>query len=250
MIAAERAEAEPVWLSVVVAFYDEARALDLLHAELVEALADASGPIEFVYVDDGSRDDGPSRIEALAASDARVRLLRLSPRSGQSAALWAGFRAARGEFVATLDADLQNDPADLPVLLAAMSDADCVCGIRIVRRDGFWTRLASRAANAIRRRVLGDAIQDIGCSLRVMRAEPLGRVPFFRGAHRFLPVLLAQQGARVIEKPVGHRPRRFGQSHYDVLGRLRVAWVDLLGVAWLARRTDRYDVKELTRPSA
>lgn len=233
------------WLSVVIPFRDEAPSLAALHAELAGVLDGLAFESEMIFVDDESTDSGGVVVGLLAAQDARVRLLSLSPHSGQSAALEAGFRAARGAVVATLDADLQNDPADLPALLAGLAEADCVCGVRVERRDRCSARIASRLANGIRRRVLGDGITDIGCSLRVMRRAPLERLRLFRGAHRFLPVLLALEGAHVVERPVSHRPRRHGRSKYGVWMRLRVVWADLLGVAWLARRVARYEVKEL-----
>ena len=236
-----------IGLSVVIPFRDEAESLPALHAELARVLDALPLASEILFVDDASRDDGLAVAEGLAARDLRVRVLALSPHAGQSAALEAGFRAARGALVATMDADLQNDPADLPALLSGLAEADCVCGVRVARRDPLGTRLASRAANAIRRRVLGDGIADIGCSLRVMRREPLGRIKLFHGGHRFLPVLLALEGARLAERPVRHRPRRHGRSNYGVVGRLRVVWLDLLGVAWLARRVVRYEAKELSR---
>jgi dolichol-phosphate mannosyltransferase len=240
-------DASPPQLSLVIPFRDESASLAALHAELAQVLDALPFTAELIFVDDESRDDGPEVVSRLAAEDARIRLLSLSPHAGQSAALEAGFRAARGELVATLDADLQNDPADLPMLLAALAEADCVCGVRIGRRDRLGTRIASHLANGIRQRVLGDRITDIGCSLRVMRREPLARIKLFRGGHRFLPVLLALEGARVVERPVRHRPRRHGRSKYGVWMRLRVVWADLLGVAWLSRRVARYEVKELSR---
>lgn len=234
-------------LSLVIPFRDEAPSLAPLYEEIAAVVAVLPFECEVIFVDDESRDDGRAVVGQLAARDARVRLLQLTPHAGQSAALEAGFRAARGELVATMDADLQNDPADLPALIAALAEADCVCGVRTGRRDRPSTRLASRIANRIRRRVLGDAIEDIGCSLRVMRRELLVRTKLFRGAHRFLPVLLALEGARIVERPVRHRPRRHGRSKYGVWMRLRVVWADLLGVAWLSRRVARYEVKELNR---
>lgn len=234
-------------LSIVIPFRDEAASLPGLWEELARVLDALPMAAEILLVDDASTDDGLSVAAWLATRDPRIRVLSLSPHAGQSAALEAGFRAARGELVATLDADLQNDPADLPALVAALDGVDCVCGVRSQRRDRLSTRLASRAANAIRRRVLGDGVRDIGCSLRVMRRSTLERVKLFRGAHRFLPVLLALEGARIAERPVRHRPRRHGRSKYGVWMRLRVVWADLLGVAWLARRVARYEVKELSR---
>ncbi len=231
----------------MIPFRDEQEALPSLYAELDAVLSDLAMASEMIFVDDASRDEGRARLLAAAGSDPRVRLLELSPHAGQSAALEAGFRAARGEIVATLDADGQNDPADLPRLLAALSDADCVGGIRTPRRDRLSKRLASRVANAVRRRVLGDSVTDIGCSLRVMRADALRRVRIFRGSHRFLPVLMEIEGARVRELPVRHRPRRHGVSKYGLRGRLAAACVDLLGVVWIRRRKSYYDVKELGR---
>ena len=235
------------YLSVVIPFRDEAPALRTLYVELASVLDSLDFESEMIFIDDESRDEGGEIIGDLAVRDARVRLFSLSPHAGQSAALETGFRAARGEIVATLDADLQNVPADLPRLIEALDRADCVCGIRVDRQDSVSKRLASRIANRIRRFVLSDGVQDIGCSLRVMRATYLSRIKLFRGGHRFLPSLLAMEGARVVELPVGHRPRRQGASKYGIGRRLAIVWVDLLAVAWMKRRTDRYEVKELNR---
>jgi len=234
-------------LSVVIPYRDEAGSLAQLYAELVAVLDVLPFDSEILFVDDASRDAGPEIIRTLAGADPRLRPLSLSPQSGQSAALEAGFRAARGEIVATLDADLQNDPADLPALLDGLSAADCVCGIRQSRADRLSKRLASRLANGARRRVLGDGISDIGCSLRVMRRADLDRIKLFHGGHRFLPSLLRLEGARLAERPVRHRARRYGRSKYGILRRLLAVWVDLLAIVWLARRIDRYEVKELSR---
>lgn len=236
-------------LSVVVPFRDEAPALYGLHRELCHALDPLGHAFEMIFVDDASEDDGPSIVAALARHDSRVRLLRLSPHAGQSAALQAGFRAARGDPIATLDADGQNDPADLPRMLAALRQADCVCGVRVDRKDGWAKRAASRVANAIRGRLLQDGLKDVGCSLRVMRAEPLSRIKLLRGGHRFLPSMLRMEGARILELPVAHRPRRHGRSKYGIAARLAVVWVDLLGMLWWSTRVDRYEVKEATRPA-
>lgn len=235
------------FLSVVIPFRDEAESLRALHAELAVVLDGLDFKSEMIFVDDESQDGGSEILRDLASDDSRIRLLSLSPQTGQSAALNEGFRASRGEIIATLDADLQNVPADLPMLIDGLAEADCVCGIRQDRQDSVWTRFASRAANAIRRIVLGDDVHDIGCSLRVMRASHLARIQLFRGGHRFLPSLLAMQGSRILELPVRHRPRLHGASKYAVMQRLGVVWLDLLAVAWMKRRADRYEVKELSR---
>ncbi len=234
-------------LSVVIPFRDEAPSLRDLYIELAEVLDSLPFESEVIFVDDESCDEGRGIILDLASNDARLRLLSLSPHAGQSAALEAGFHVALGEIIATLDADLQNAPGDLPRLIEALALADCVCGFRVDRRDSVARRLASRIANSIRRRVLADGVRDIGCSLRVMRASNLARIKLFRGGHRFLPSLLAMQGARVVELPVHHRPRRHGVSKYGIGRRLAVVWVDLLAVLWMKRRIDRYEVKELNR---
>jgi dolichol-phosphate mannosyltransferase len=234
-------------LSVVIPFRDEAPSLRALCAELTPVLDALDFESEVIFIDDDSHDEGRQIVSDLAVGDRRLRLLSLSPHAGQSAALEAGFRAAFGEIIATLDADLQNAPSDLPRLIEALDHADCVCGVRIDRQDRFSKRLASWIANSIRRFVLSDGVRDIGCSIRVMRARDLARIKLFRGGHRFLPSLLAMEGARIVELPVRHRARRHGSSKYGIGGRLGAVWLDLLAVAWMKQRTDRVEVKELSR---
>jgi len=230
-----RREAPPE-LSVVVPLRDESGSLEALHRELDAALAGLAGGVELLFVDDGSRDESGERLRELARKDPRVRVLRFPRSRGQSAALDAGFRAARAPWIATLDADLQNDPADLPALLARRDGYDAVCGVRVGRRDDWVRRVSSRVANAVRNRVLGEQVSDVGCSLRVMRADLLRRIRLYRGLHRFLPALLRLEGARLLEVPVGHRPRRFGRSKYGVGNRLGPALLDLLVVRWMQSR--------------
>jgi len=234
-------------LSVVIPFHNEAESLPTLYSELTAVIDGLDLDSEMIFVDDESTDGGASVLLGVAGSDERFRMLSISPRSGQSAALEAGFGAARGEWIATLDADLQNDPADLPKLLAEIGRADCVNGVRMDRQDTFLKRIASRIANSARRRILGDSVEDIGCSLRVMRAKHLERIKLFRGAHRFLPVLLAFEGARVVEVSVSHRPRLHGESKYAIGDRFFEALLDLCAVAWMKKRISRYDVKEFDR---
>jgi len=176
---------------------------------------------------------------------APVRTLRLARPEGQSAALAAGFQAARGEVLVTLDADGQNDPADIPRLLAALRSADVVSGVREHRADPALRLVASRIANGVRRGVLRDGVSDVGCSLKAYRAEFVRGLPLFRGAHRFLPALCRARGARVTEVPVAHRPRRHGVSKYGVRNRLWVGLCDLFGVLWLRSRLHRQAVREV-----
>jgi len=232
------------FLSVVVPIFNERDSIDALHRELDAALSGVDGGVEMILVDDGSTDGGAERLRALAEKDARVRVLALDRNYGQSTALDAGFQAARGEVTATLDADLQNDPADLPRLIALLDRADVVNGIRARRRDRWSRQLASRIANGFRNWVTGESVTDVGCSLRVMRTAQLRRIKLYRGMHRFLPTLLRMEGARVIEVPVAHRPRRFGVSKYGNLDRLAAGIVDLWAVRWMQSRNEAYRVEE------
>jgi glycosyltransferase involved in cell wall biosynthesis len=228
----------------VVPVHDEEDNLEPLHRELCEALKSLGDELEIVLVDDGSRDRSLERMRAIAARDPRVRLVVLAGNHGQTAALDAGFRAARGEVTATLDADLQNDPHDLPKLLACLDRADVVNGVRVDRHDSFVRKVSSRIGNGFRNWVTGDSVTDVGCSLRVMRTSFLRHVKLQRGMHRFLPTLLRLEGARVMEVPVAHRPRHSGRSKYGISNRLFVGFVDVLAVRWMQSRALRYQVRE------
>ncbi len=225
---------------MVIPVFDEAESLDPLYGELVDALEKIDEESEIVFVDDGSRDDSLRILLTLEAKDPRVRVVALDANAGQSAALDAGFRAASGEVIATLDADLQNDPADIVRLLPLLDEADVVNGIRTPRNDSLSRRLASRVANAVRNRVTGLEVSDIGCSLRVMRTRFVRRIKLYNGLHRFLPTLLAMEGARLCEVEVSHRPRRHGVSKYGIGNRLFVSVGDLMAVYWMQRRALRY----------
>lgn len=235
--------AEAPAISIVIPVCDEEDNLEPLHAEVSAALAKLP-PAEIVLVDDGSRDASLARMHALADRDPRVRVVALEGNHGQSAALDAGFRAARGEITVTLDADLQNDPADIPRLVALLESADCVNGVRTERHDGVVRRFSSRVGNGFRNWVTGERVTDVGCSLRAMRSRYLRRVKLYRGLHRFLPTLLRIEGARVIEVPVSHRPRHAGRSKYGIGNRLFVGFVDVLAVRWMQSRALRYRVRE------
>jgi glycosyltransferase involved in cell wall biosynthesis len=234
-------------LSAVVPAFDERDNLPILIEELRSAL-DATGKRwEIVLVDDGSRDGSAEWIRSAASLDPRLVPVLLEINVGQSGALAAGIARARGAIVVTLDADLQNDPADLPLLLAALENADVVSGVRQDRRDSWVRLVSSRIANGTRRAVLQDPITDIGCSFKAYRREALEGLPFFVGAHRFLPALCVFRGARYAEVPLSHRPRRFGTSKYGVSNRLWRGIYDLIGVRWLKSRLLRYRVREVTR---
>ena len=247
MLAGLMSDAPPrPQLSAVVPAYNEVESLPALVAELSAAL-DATGCTwEMLLVDDGSRDGTGDAMDARAAHEPRIRVLRLERNAGQSAALAAGLARARGDVVITLDADLQNDPADIPVLVAELerSEAAAVAGYRVDRQDSGWKRLQSRIANGVRNRLNRETIRDTGCSLKAFRAEALRAVPLFNGMHRFLPTLVRMRGGRVTEVPVHHRPRRFGKTKYGMWNRVFRALVDALAVRWMQRRALRYQVRE------
>lgn len=222
-------------ISVVVPVFDEEPNLVALVEEIDAAFAGLD--YELLVVDDGSRDGTAETLARLAATWPRLRALRHLRNYGQSAALATGFAAARGELLVTLDGDLQNDPADAPLLLAELERGfDVVSGVRQRRQDNWVRRVSSRIANGVRRRVLDDGITDVGCSLKVYRTRVVKRLPPFAGMHRFLPALARMEGARITEMPVVHRSRRFGKSKYNISNRLWRGIADLLGVWWLQRR--------------
>jgi glycosyltransferase involved in cell wall biosynthesis len=229
---------------VVIPAYNEAANVEPCLRELTPVLDALGRPFEVIFVDDGSADGTFQVLDRLAAEDRRVRVIRFRRNAGQTAALDAGFRAARGDVVVTMDADLQNDPRDIPTLLAGLGLHDAVCGWRVRRRDPWTKRVASRVANAVRRWFTGDGIHDTGCMLKAFRREAVARLHLYRGMHRFLPALLKLEGFRVAEVPVSHRPRRTGRSKYGMWGRLWVGLADLWAVRWMARRRLDYEVEE------
>jgi dolichol-phosphate mannosyltransferase len=234
-------------VSAVVPAYNEIENLPVLLGELRKALAATGRTWEIVLVDDGSTDGSPAWLLDEAGRDPTLVPVLLERNVGQSGALAAGLTRARGEIVVTLDADLQNDPADLPRLLAALDDADVVSGIRTNRQDSPLRLVSSRIANATRRAVLGDPVTDIGCSFKAYRRDALDGLPFFQGAHRFLPALCVFRGARFAEVPLSHRPRRAGVSKYGLHNRLWRGLYDLVGVRWLKARLLRYRIREVSR---
>ncbi|HEY7648890.1 MAG TPA: glycosyltransferase family 2 protein [Methylomirabilota bacterium] len=233
-------------LSVVIPVYNEEDNLQPLWDELRPALEGLGHSFEVVFVDDGSHDRSAEIIRGFRERDGRVRLVRFKANAGESAALDAGFKAARGQWVVSMDADLQNDPADIPSLLAHMDRWDAVTGWRVNRSVGdTWIRcVSSRVANRIRNRLSSESIQDSACTFRAMRRECLRGLVLYRGLHRFIPTLLRMRGYRVLEIPVNHRPRRHGQSKYGIGNRALVAFADLLAVRWMKSRLLRYEVVE------
>ena len=236
-------QSSPVELSVVVPVKNEAGNIAPLVAEIVSALEGAV-PFEIIYVDDGSTDTSASTVVQLAAAEPRLRLIRHEASCGQSAAVRTGVLAARGSLIATLDGDGQNDPADLPAMLAAFRAAQnlpvaMIAGQRVKRRDTGVKRLSSKIANKVRRAILQDDTPDTGCGIKLFSRDSFLRLPYFDHMHRFLPALMKREGFRIAGQPVNHRERLSGRSKYGINNRLWVGIVDLAGVWWLMRRMRR-----------
>jgi glycosyltransferase involved in cell wall biosynthesis len=230
-------------ISVVAPVFNERENLRPFVEELLAVLRRETEPFEIVLVDDGSRDGSSELIDALATEHAEVRGIHLKSNSGQSAAFDAGFKHAQGSIVVTIDADLQNDPSDIPKLLAALPGHDAAVGFRVKRNDTTVRRWSSKIANAVRNRLSGDDIIDTGCSLKAFRAAPLREIKLWNGMHRFLPTLMRIEGRSVVQVPVGHRPRLKGESKYGVWNRVFRSSADLLAVRWMKSRHLGYEVE-------
>jgi len=229
-------------VSVVVPLFNEEENVPILQAELMAALSGLD--YEIIFVDDGSVDRTVERI----AFKPEIRLVQFERNAGQSAAMYAGLQSARGATAVLIDGDLQNDPADIPKLLAEIErGADLVCGYRAQRKDTFVKRVTSRIANFVRSRFTKDGVRDTGCTLKAMRRECIGALLPFKGMHRFIPALVKGAGYRLVEIPVNHRPRQFGESKYGLGNRALRATTDMFGVRWLLSR--RLDYKRRTDPT-
>jgi dolichol-phosphate mannosyltransferase len=226
-------------LSIVVPVFNEEENMSILQSELRAVLAGLDH--EVIFIDDGSTDRSAEKIER----GPNVRVLRFEKNTGQSAALYAGIKAARGQTIVMIDSDLQNDPADIPRLLAEISrGADLVCGYRAKRKDTLTKRITSRIANFVRSRFTKDYVRDTGCTLKAMRRECADALVPFKGMHRFIPALIRGAGYQLIEIPVNHRPRRFGQTKYGFGSRAWRATMDMFGVRWLLSRRLNYKLRE------
>ncbi len=233
-------------LSIVIPVYNEEDNLPLLWPELRDVLAPTGLRYEVIFVDDGSRDRSAEIIRSFRDEDPRVRLVRLKANAGETAATDAGFRTVRGRYVVSMDGDLQNDPRDIPGMLRHLDQWDAVTGWRVNRAagDSVLRRVSSRIANGVRNALSRETIKDSGCTFRAFRRECLHDLVLYRGFHRFIPTLLKMRGFRVLEVPVNHRPRRFGESKYGIGNRAFRAFVDLLVVRWMKDRLLRYEVAE------
>lgn len=242
-MSAGAGESGTVSVSVVMPVHNEHGNLAPLIGEIDEALADR--PFEIVAVDDGSDDGSLSELRRLQGVYPVLRVVALESRSGQSAAIMAGCDHSRGAIVATLDADGQNDPADLQPMFRILDahPGEAVVGYRLRRGTGWAKRLQSRIANTFRNRITGDVIRDTGCALRLIPRSVMLDLPRFDGMHRFLPTLVRRSGTTIHEVPVGDRPRGHGRSHYGMWDRLFRGWRDAWGVRWLLDRRLDYVVR-------
>ncbi len=235
---------ERIELSLVIPAYNEEHSIEDCVREADGVLARLGLRYEILVVDDGSTDATFDRLRALKKSVPALRAVRFRENRGQTTAMAAGFEHARGDVVLTMDADMQNDPADIPALLERLGEWDVVCGVREGRKDRFVRKASSAIANTVRNRLTHENIRDVGCTLRAYRREYLHRIKLFEGMHRFLPTLLKLEGARVIEVPVKHRARTRGTNKYGIGNRLFKGLRDLSAVRWMQSRYIRYEVKE------
>ena len=232
-------------LSVVFPVYNEEENVPVLLDEIARAIG-GKWSYEMVAVDDGSTDRSLQVLRDMRAKYPQLRVLAFEKNTGQTAALDAAWRNARGRMVVSLDADLQNDPADIPAMIANLEkqNADMVIGVRTNRRDTWSRRVQSRIGNGVRNWITNDKITDTGCSLKLVKREAIDRVRLFTGMHRFLPTLVRIEGYKVVEMPVNHRPRRFGTSKYGAMNRAARGLVDCLAVRWMTKRAFHYKVHE------
>lgn len=228
-------------LSVIFPLYDEEGNLQILVEEIGGVLRGQDLEFEIIAVDDGSTDGSPAELRRVAAECPELRVVTLNENRGQTAAIRAGLEASSGDLVVLLDADLQNDPADIPRLVRHLREtgAGMVAGIRVKRKDGPYKRLQSRIGNAVRNLITGDQITDTGCSLKVARREALASIAWTDGMHRFLPTLARIGGYTVVELPVNHRARRYGRSKYGAWNRAFRGLSDCFAVRRMVRESRR-----------
>ena len=233
-------------LSVVFPVFNEEENVPILLGEIASALKGTPWSWEVIAVDDGSSDGSLQALQKLQPQYPSLRIITFEKNSGQTAALDAGWRAARGTYVVSLDADLQNDPADIPPMMRRLQEGgnDMVIGVRVNRHDTWSRRMQSKIGNGVRNWITGDRITDTGCSLKLVRREAVQGLQLYTGMHRFLPTLVRLQGYKVIEMPVNHRARKFGVSKYGAMNRAFRGLADCLAVRWMSKRILRYRVRQ------
>ena len=238
--------AQQLDLSVVFPVFNEEENIPILLGEIAGALKGTPWSYEVIAVDDGSSDGSLQALRQLQAQYPSLRIITFERNTGQTAALDAGWRAARGTYVVSLDADLQNDPADIPSMMRRLEETgnDMVIGVRVNRLDTWSRRMQSKIGNGVRNWITGDRITDTGCSLKLVRRQAVQGLQLYTGMHRFLPTLVRLQGYKVIEMPVNHRARKFGVSKYGAMNRAFRGLADCLAVRWMSKRILRYRVRE------
>lgn len=229
--------------SVVIPVFNEEESLMVLHREVKKAMDTFGSPYEIIYVDDGSTDSSLDILKEIKNKSDNIRIISFKKNYGQSTALYAGFKKAEGEWIVTLDADLQNPPQEIVKLWRFASQADFITGVRRKRHDKLMRKVSSGMARFFRMIVLGDRTQDIGCSLRVFKREIVDILPFFRNFHRFFTYLVFCLGKKVVEVDVSHQARLFGRSKYSNFKRALEGIWDLCGVFWLKTRFIKYEIK-------
>lgn len=227
---------ENIEISVVIPVFNESGNVKPLTEQTLKALDEIARPAELIFVDDASDDDTPEVLTTMRKQDSRVRTMRMDQRSGQSAAIWAGFSGSRGSIIATLDGDLQNDPSDLPAMVDKIGDHDMVCGWRVNRQDDVVKRISSIVGNSIRRLLLGKSIHDTGCGTKVFKRQCALDMNPFNGMHRFFSEVAILNGYSITEMPVKHHPRSAGTTKYGVGNRALRGLIDCFGVRWLRKR--------------
>lgn len=232
-------------LSIVVPCYNEEESLPLLWQAIHSAVNHLNRSYEILFVNDGSRDRTEDIMRELKLHDSHIRIIRLKKNGGLTVALAAGFTSAQGEILITLDADLQNDPGDIPMLLSYLPEYDMAFGWRQKRQDNAIRVLSTKIANNVRNWITGDNIPDIACTLKVFKRSSLESIKMYKGMHRFLPTLFKIEGFKTIQIPVRHHPRQFGTAKYGVLNRVFVAFVDCLAVRWMISRHISYEKEEI-----
>jgi dolichol-phosphate mannosyltransferase len=233
-----------IGLSVVVPVYNEEENLPVLIPQIAQVLDSLGESYEIIFVDDGSSDESRKILKKMVVSYPRVHILGFKKNCGETAAIAAGLREARGRIVITMDGDLQNDPNDIPRMLDYLKEYDMVTGWRQKREDPWIKRISSKIANGIRNWLSEETIRDSGCTLRAYKRKCLKDLKLYRGMHRFMPTLIKMEGFRVIEIPVAHHPRKFGVTKYTTWNRMWVALIDLFAVKWMKSRHIHYEIEE------
>ena len=235
---------ETIEISIVVPVYNERENLVLLDQEITKSIKPLNKNYEVILVDDGSTDGSSELIRVLQEKNSTIRLIRFGHNHGQTAAFAAGFDKARGDIIITMDADLQNSPSDIPLLLTAIKDYDVVCGWRHKRNDPWIKKISSKVANSVRNSLSDESIADTGCSLKAFRRECFKDIKLYNGMHRFFPTLMRMEGFSVTQVKVGHYPRIHGHSKYNIRNRLFASFKDLLAIRWMKKRQLNYDIIE------